>query len=159
MFLAPVSEPYRLNVGARDGPAAGYPSAGRFSALRKLATYSSKARRPAGVACSHVRGLRSWNSFRDYQIAGVFQLPQMGGQIAAGKAERLLDEPIGEPALLRLGDQQSHYPQPCGLVDGLVEDYRLVGHGTPVLRIHIAASAATISVRTADTSAAASMSR
>ena len=36
---------------------------GQFSAFSRLERYSAKARRPVGVACTHVRGLASRNSF------------------------------------------------------------------------------------------------
>ena len=103
MFLHP-SEPYRLNVGARDGPLR-LPIRRQVSALLMFLEGAPAGRRRLQPRTR----LEVLELFPDGQIAGVFEPPQMGGQVAAGKAERLLDEPIGQPSRLRLGDQQSHY--------------------------------------------------
>ena len=50
-------------------------------------------------------------------------------------------------------------PRSAESAEEIVRSNGLLVHGTPDLRIHAAASAATISVRTADTNAAASMPR
>ena len=92
------------------------------------------------------------------QAIGIFELPQMGGQIASGQTQGLLNEPIGEPIPFRLGYQHRHYPQPYGLMYRLVEDDRFVGQWTSLLCIHHAPRATTASINAADTSITSSPS-
>ena len=70
----------------------------------------------------------------------------------------MLNEPVGQPIPFGNGDQHSHYSQPGGLVDGLVEYYGFVGQWTPLLRIHHAPRATTITINAADTNIASSPS-
>ena len=133
-----------------------YAPSRQFSARSRSATYSANARRPSGIAATHVRGFASWNSFviATYPASSSFRRCVVMFPPPPRQVERLLDERVREPVCLGLGGQQRHDAQPRRLVDRLVEDDGLVGHSTPLLRIHAAPSSVTATAP--DTASAAS---
>ena len=141
------SRPHSLNPFYRRG---------MLSARSRLPRYSVKARRPSERRLHPRAGFRCKELFRRANITGILQLAQVDGEVAAGQAQRPLDEAVGHPVRLRLGHQQRHDAQPCGLMNRLIQDDGRRAHATRLLRIHTHATATMASIRTADSTGAAS---
>ena len=89
--------------------------------------------------------------FCDFEVIGVFELSEVGCEVASGEAEGFLDEAVGYPVCIRLGDEHRHDPEPSWLVDRFVEVDRRLGHATPLLRSQAAPANTTTNIATAVT--------